>query len=173
MSTPLVLDNRPWYRQLWPWLVMIPPAAAVVGGFITLTLAIRHADPLVTESHLKRGLAVVADEHGTQAAARLGVQGQLELDRSTGRLRLTLSGRSQPALLSLTFSHPTLASRDVTLPLLRDAHGVYTAATQLDLHGRWYLKLNPPDQSWELNALLPADADRLRLIPTPHASPTS
>jgi len=83
MSTPLVLDNRPWYRQLWPWLVMIPPAAAVVGGFITLTLAIRHADPLVTESHLKRGLAVVADEHGTQAAARLGVQGQLELDRGT------------------------------------------------------------------------------------------
>jgi len=88
-------------------------------------------------------------------------------------LRLTLRGPSQPALLSLTFSHPTLASRDVTLPLLRDAHGVYTAATQLDLHGRWYLKLNPPDQAWELNALLPADADRLHLIPSPHASPAS
>lgn len=163
MPTPLIPDNRPWYRQLWPWLVMIPPAAAVVGGFITLTLAIRYADPLVTESHLKRGLAVVTDEHGMQAAARLGVQGQLELDRSTGRLRLILSGQTRPELLSLTFSHPTLASRDVILPLLRDAHGVYVGATQLDLHGRWYLKLNPPDQAWELNAVLPADADHLRL----------
>ena len=25
-------DSRPWYRQLWPWLLMLPPAAAVIGG---------------------------------------------------------------------------------------------------------------------------------------------
>jgi len=30
---------RPWYRQLWPWLLMLPPAAAVIGGGFTLYLA--------------------------------------------------------------------------------------------------------------------------------------
>jgi hypothetical protein len=38
---------RPWYRQLWPWLLMLPPAAAVVGGFLTLYLALATPDPLV------------------------------------------------------------------------------------------------------------------------------
>jgi hypothetical protein len=30
---------KPWYKQLWPWLIMLPPFAAVVGGIVTLILA--------------------------------------------------------------------------------------------------------------------------------------
>jgi hypothetical protein len=40
---------RPWYRQLWPWLLMVPPAAAVIGGFLTLYLALATPDPLVRD----------------------------------------------------------------------------------------------------------------------------
>jgi hypothetical protein len=39
----------PWYRQLWPWLLMLPPAAAVFGGFLTLYLALATPDPLVRD----------------------------------------------------------------------------------------------------------------------------
>ena len=35
---------RPWYRQFWPWLLIIPPAAAVIGGILTLYLAITRPD---------------------------------------------------------------------------------------------------------------------------------
>jgi hypothetical protein len=34
----------PWYRQLWPWLVMLPPLAAVLGGIVTLVLAFTHQE---------------------------------------------------------------------------------------------------------------------------------
>ena len=31
--------SKPWYKQLWPWLIMLPPLAAVIGGVVTLILA--------------------------------------------------------------------------------------------------------------------------------------
>ena len=31
---------RPWYRHVWPWLLIVPPAAAVIGGCFVLYLAI-------------------------------------------------------------------------------------------------------------------------------------
>jgi uncharacterized protein len=46
---------RPWYRQLWPWLVMLPPAAAVVGGFTTLYLAISRPDREVCGDYVRDG----------------------------------------------------------------------------------------------------------------------
>ena len=27
---------KPWYREPWPWLLMLGPAVVVVAGFITL-----------------------------------------------------------------------------------------------------------------------------------------
>jgi hypothetical protein len=28
--------NRPWYRQLWPWLLISGPAAVLVAGVATM-----------------------------------------------------------------------------------------------------------------------------------------
>ena len=33
------MDTKPWYRHLWPWLLMLPPLASVIGGIVTLILA--------------------------------------------------------------------------------------------------------------------------------------
>ena len=38
----------PWYRQLWPWLLIAPPAASIVGGVALLWVAIASNDGLVT-----------------------------------------------------------------------------------------------------------------------------
>ena len=43
MNAGQTVDTTPWYRQRWPWLVMLPPAVAVVGCIITIPLAIRSA----------------------------------------------------------------------------------------------------------------------------------
>lgn len=56
-STP-----RPWYRQLWPWLLAIPPAAAVIAGSLTLYLAVTRPDTLVREDCFKDGVTMVCGE---------------------------------------------------------------------------------------------------------------
>ena len=53
---------RPWYRQLWPWLLIVPPAAAVVGGFFVLYLAVTRPDTLVREDCFKDGVTMVCGE---------------------------------------------------------------------------------------------------------------
>jgi hypothetical protein len=65
MSTP---DAKPWYRQLWPWLLIIPPAAAVIGGGLTLYLAITRPDALVRQDCVKDGVVMKCGETDTHQA---------------------------------------------------------------------------------------------------------
>lgn len=51
----------PWYRQAWPWLVMLPPAVAVIGGIATVYLAFRHADPEVCGHYVSDAFGVRDD----------------------------------------------------------------------------------------------------------------
>ena len=59
MSTAVA---KPWYRQVWPWLLIIPPLGAVVGGGITLYLAITRPDVLVRKDCVKDGVTMVCGE---------------------------------------------------------------------------------------------------------------
>jgi hypothetical protein len=65
MSTP---DAKPWYRQLWPWLLIIPPAGAVIGGGLTLYLAITRPDALVRQDCAKDGVVMKCGETDTHRA---------------------------------------------------------------------------------------------------------
>jgi len=59
MNTP---STRPWYRHYWPWLLMIPPAGAVLGGMVTLSLAITRPDTLVRDDCVRNGATMVCGE---------------------------------------------------------------------------------------------------------------
>jgi hypothetical protein len=65
MSTPTA---KPWYRQLWPWLLIIPPAAAVIGGGLTLYLAITRPDALVRQDCVRDGVVMKCGETDTHQA---------------------------------------------------------------------------------------------------------
>ena len=54
--------TRPWYRHVWPWLLIVPPAAAVIGGSITLYLAVTRPDTLIRKDCVKDGVTMVCGE---------------------------------------------------------------------------------------------------------------
>lgn len=48
-------QRQPWWRVPMVWLVIGGPAVVVVASFVTLTLAIRHPDPvLATEAAVEQ-----------------------------------------------------------------------------------------------------------------------
>ena len=53
---------KPWYRHVWPWLLIVPPAAAVIGGSLTLYLAVTRPDTLVRKDCFKDGVTMVCGE---------------------------------------------------------------------------------------------------------------
>lgn len=49
----------PWWRQRWPWLLMLGPAVVLVGCIITIFLAFESfSDQSIYDGGVKRGLVV-------------------------------------------------------------------------------------------------------------------
>jgi len=60
--------SKPWYRQLWPWLLIIPPTGAVIGGGITLYLAITRSDSVVSQDCVQDGVTMKCGETDSRRA---------------------------------------------------------------------------------------------------------
>jgi hypothetical protein len=59
MNMPEQHMNKPWYKQMWPWLLISGPAIAAIGCMITIYLAVTlYADKPVRDGVIKRGLKV-------------------------------------------------------------------------------------------------------------------
>lgn len=51
--------THPWWRDRWPWLLMLGPAVAIVGCIITIALAVQnYSDQPIYDGGVKRGLVV-------------------------------------------------------------------------------------------------------------------
>lgn len=145
------MNDKPWYRQRWPWLLMLPPTVAIVAGVITTWIAVVTSDGLVEDDYYKQGLAVNQRLARDEAAQRLGVGAELMLAGDGRRLRvlLRLSGEA-PAELQLKLAHPTRQGYDQTVSLRRDADGLYSATIEQPINGRRIVILEPPAGDWRL-----------------------
>jgi hypothetical protein len=140
MNPVAAVDPTPWYRQRWPWLVMLPPAAAVVGCIVTITLAVRSADGLVAGDYYKRGLAINEQLARTQHAARIGLQADVLTRGLAGgdEVRVTLrAAQALPpeAALRLRLVHPGRGGADREAMLARVA--VHEDGREVEYLGQW------------------------------------
>ena len=42
-------EQKPWYREPWPWVAIAIPGIAVVMGMVTLYLALTYPDHIVVD----------------------------------------------------------------------------------------------------------------------------
>jgi hypothetical protein len=139
--------NRPWYRQLWPWLLICGPAAVLVAGAVTLWLALTSADGLVAEDYYKQGLAINKRLAREEEARRLGIAARVSLGAE--RIRVELTGE-RPEALFVHLAHATRAGYDVRLRLTPVAAGAYEAALDSLPRGRWRVVIEDPRGTWRI-----------------------
>jgi len=160
MLTAEMSVKRPWYAEPWVWLMITFPLAAVIGGMITIYLAVSTSDGLVVDDYYKRGKAINVDLARDRAAARYGLQAQIDIDLQNNRvlLQLTAPAAMHPDAVQLSLLHPTLAGHDQVLLLQRAAGGGYSSGMDELTRGKWYLQLEAGD--WRLfgSMQVPADA---------------
>ena len=154
----------PWYRHRWPWFLMAGPFIVVVAGFVTLWLAIKTDDGLITEDYYQKGLAINQTLQLNDTARRMGLMARMIIN--TEQLDLRLSAQADnfvpPPRLRLTLSHPTRAGMDQQQ--IVDFHdGRYKAHFQLPQNGHWILTLADVDGYWSMtgNVVLPANDEIL------------
>ena len=50
--------SAPWYRHGMVWMIISGPAIVIVAGFVTLYLAIRTPDPVITPDYYRQGIEI-------------------------------------------------------------------------------------------------------------------
>lgn len=46
-------QSKPWYKQFWPWALIMLPASGVIASMVTITLAVSNA-PVITDNDIGR-----------------------------------------------------------------------------------------------------------------------
>jgi len=159
-------DDKPWYKQAWPWFLISLPATAVVFGLGMLWVAIATWDGLVVDDYYKQGQEIAQTMERSAEAGRLGLEAQVSLRAEEITIRLTSSeGVAPPPSLLVTLAHPTRTGLDQVRALVgRD--GVYSGALNPLAVSRWQIQIEDEARTWRLNgtADLPTETE-LRIVP--------
>ena len=166
MSHP---DDRvpvPWYRQFWPWFIILVPLAAVIAGAYTLYVASDQSPTMVVDDYTKIGLATHRKIARDRRASELDVHASVSLEDGPPRIavELEMADGEAPPWVRLSFFHPTLSERDRQIELVRRGNA-YEADLDALPEGRYYVQIEPPDQTWRLAGMLNSGDRSLRLSP--------
>lgn len=145
--------HRPWHKQFWPWFLVAVPMAAVIGGLVTLYIAMTNIDGLVVDDYYKQGLAINRTLARDTKAQELGLAALARIDLDTNRVHLQLAGDREtldPEALRLLLVHPTRSNMDITLDLKWMGHGSYISELPALAAGKWHLLLEPKSLEWRL-----------------------
>lgn len=143
-------DTQPWYRQFWPWFLIILPASVVVAALATAYIANRGADDLVVTDYYKDGLAINRQLEKKQRATKLGISATLRFNAD--RVSVDMVGPIAETELQLLLSHPMEADRDFTVTLTRVSPNVYSGILAHAITPHWHWTLAPPEgQVWRLD----------------------
>ncbi|HMW16359.1 MAG TPA: FixH family protein [Accumulibacter sp.] len=152
MNRPLRTDTLPWYREPWPWLLMLGPLVVVVAGLYTAYLAVISNDGLVADDYYKQGLEVNQQSMRDRRAAELGIEAQLVVNGNGDRLRVYLRAdptTSLPNELILRLNHPTQPGLDQRVTLTADGGGVFSGRLT-PFSGRRHLIIEDTQKQWRL-----------------------
>ena len=125
MTVTVMTDTKPWYRQPWVWLLIALPMSAVIGGMITIYLAVTSSDGLVVDDYYKRGKTINLELARDRAAAHYQLSALFQIDSQGGQITVTLDSRDhlQPRHIRLLLLHPTRAGNDQVVLLVAGRGG--------------------------------------------------
>jgi hypothetical protein len=152
MNSLPVSSAVPWYREPWPWLLMLGPAIVIVAGFVTLFLAIDSNDGLVADDYYKQGLAINRTLQRDATARAMNYRAELTLKREIRTLRVMLAGAGAlPDSLRLHLIHPGKSSADETVELRALGPGQYQGEYRREVTGRRHVMLEDRPATWRIS----------------------
>lgn len=160
----------PWYKQRWPWLLIMGPTIAVVACAITLWLAIVSNDGLVADDYYKRGKEIHLDLSRDISASQGGITGQLLVsNEAIPAFRLLLSSKETvTGDISLKLFHPSKETLDLTIPLTSMGGGMFEGkpAAGLAPAPHWIISIEHTDPDWRIRGnWVPKEGNHIDLAP--------
>ncbi|MGZ5819111.1 MAG: FixH family protein [Burkholderiaceae bacterium] len=149
------IDNKPWYAQRWPWLLMLGPFLVVLAASYTGWIAFSRQDALVVDDYYKQGRAINQDLRRDHAATNLGLRFNMHYDPAHGQLtgQLGTFDAPQSGKLLIHLIHSTLPEKDVALVVQSDAQGKFSVMLPMLEASRWQVLIENEKRDWRLNGV--------------------
>lgn len=146
-------DTKPWYKQLWPWLLIAIPVFTALKAVHTIVIMQQNSPDLVVDDYYKEGRAINMQLAKYREAALRNLQATILIAGDKAIVRFAenavLEGK-----VHLDFYHPTLAARDFALDAERSGELLYVANLPLSPTGKWQLVVSDASKEWKLRAEL-------------------
>jgi hypothetical protein len=145
----LNMPVTPWWKQRWPWLLMLGPASVMVATSYTAWLAIKTPDAVVVGDYYTQGKAINQDLRRDRVAAQLGLSMTLGYDVASGVMTGRIN-RQDTGPLMLHLSHATQPEKDIKLMLVPDADGHFSTRLPMLERSRWVVLVEGQKREWRL-----------------------
>ena len=144
-----MLDVQPWYKQFWPWFLILLPLCAVIASINLLFSSLDNSDSLVAEEYYKEGKAINMDLRKINYAKQIGMKYLVSIDDNL--IEITQhGGPAYTAALNVHFYHRTLEQHDLKLKVTADGSGIYRIPLDESIAGPWEIRLESFDGEWRI-----------------------
>ena len=146
--------SSPWYKHLWPWIIIAILACSVTLTLSMVTIAVNNPDNLVNDNYYEAGKGINRSLDRELLAKSLNLRASVHLDELTGETDVRLTGNSQPETVELNLISPTQPEKDRKITLARSASepGRYIGQLSDKVEGRRFVELlgEQNGQTWRL-----------------------
>jgi hypothetical protein len=148
-------DNpKVWYKQFWPWFLIVVPLTSMVLSLTMLNLAFTGEDSMVIDDYYKEGRAINLKIQKLDQAKILNISTKTQVFTDYVEVTFISGEPENREALILDFFHSTQKFKDFSVTLLRDANGVYRAPLTGDVLGKWQLSLHPFNEYWKIQKVV-------------------
>lgn len=142
----------PWYKHLWPWIIIGILTTSVCLSLTMVSIAVRNPDNLVNDNYYEAGKGINRSLDRELLAQQLALKASVHLDDLTGEVDVRLTGSSDPQKLELNLISPTQPAMDRRVLLSRVEQGRYVGQLEDKVDGRRFVELlgSEGDQVWRL-----------------------
>jgi hypothetical protein len=160
------IDILPWYKQFWPWMLIMLPGSVVIACIFTIIISIRYSDDLVVGDYYRAGLGINEQIKKQDLAKKFSIMASFELSNgkydNLGNLtnavlscNLTSNQNIKNHYITLNFRHVTYAHLDKTVILkTKNKTNQYETSYFTLAKGSYHLIVEPSDQEWQLTQRL-------------------
>ncbi len=146
-------DTKPWYKQLWPWILIAIPVITALKAVHTIVVMQQHSPDLVVDDYYKAGRAINMQLAKYREAALRNLDAHVLVAGNRAVVRFAENTVLDGAV-HLDFYHPTLAERDFALDAQRSGKLLYVADLPITPTGKWQLVVSDASKEWKLRATL-------------------
>ena len=147
------LDTKPWYKQLWPWILIAIPVVTALKAVHTIVVMQQHSPDLVVDDYYKAGRAINMQLAKYREAALRNLDAHVLVAGNRAVVRFA-ENTVLDGTVHLDFYHPTLAERDFALDAERSGELLYVANLPITPSGKWQLVVSDASKEWKLRATL-------------------